>query len=373
MHPIALVTRTLASDARTSLIGSVTNLWLDGEPTDSEIVNYFIDNSRTGRQLDVHAAPGSVAGVVKLLAQLASGSVPFEDVTRQPYDYYKRNAKQESKQLRFAGLGVNIYCKYPTVLETMHNGDITANMKYVHQGVLTGLLPTAIDDARDGKLVWLGTCSSGRKQEIALKMRNCRGEGHQLRSMSPAIKPLVPGFYGVAVEPPWEVEKLDKVLTGWRTYRVCPSTGILMGDTGVYWKSEKFDSVCKYGGADEQPSSAKHLDEHECGVYVQWRPRVNNYNYHNGGWQVYAQCVAWGNVAMYTEGCRAEKVRLEKLYVVDTRVAGDSEAMELLRRVYQVPVVGWPTGGNFGFSELFREPTMEEFLGVDSLFDDRGR
>lgn len=386
MDATVMAVRTLAMDSRCALIGSVTNLWLDGEPTDGQIVSYFVDNSRTGRALDVWVAPADLGEVVKLLVTLAYGKYGLDDVDGNTRSYYSSKSKKNMDwlynpyyQLTFGKLPVRFYCKAASVLETIGPAaDITANMKYVRNGQLVGLIPAAIPDARDKKIVWLSTCSKQRKEEIRQKKVRLGSGGGQVPTnrigLSSGPLALVPGWYAVAEEQKQQFEQHQGVVAGWRTYRICDRAGLLMGDTGFYWKSDKLENTgCGAYSTNGLTADAEHMDEcMSCGIYVQWLPRRNNSSQHGRMYDVYAQCVAYGNVVMYTDGCRAEKVRLEKLYVVSKAASRNEQQMELLRRVYQVPVVGWPDVPT-GFSELFREPTMEEFLGVESLFDDRGK
>lgn len=378
MHPVALITRTLANHDSAWIIGSTTNLWLDGEPTEAEIVNFFADSEKTGRALDVWGPAGRVKELQELLVAVTIGwswtarRPGYGDkTTHVPYMILegKFTLSGQWNAYKF-GVSLHVYstgASVQDVLVTM-TSDITANVKYVHKGELTGILPSAIDDSRERRLVWLSTCSATRRTAIAYK---------QIKNQ----QALVTGFYATCVEPPPPPpEQYTGVLRGWRCYKLNMSpgqAGILQGDAGRYWRGTTFRAECAgklegKGSPDWPGHMAAHAEAAgggSCGIYMQFAPRMNH-----GNWQVYASVVAWGNVELYTHGARCQYVRIEKLFVVDPAIAGSQEDMEFLERVYQVPVVArvpmvpmdelWDGGAPV-------LPALAEFLGVEELWDDR--
>ncbi len=371
MHPVALVTRTLADLDSAYIIGSATNLWLDGEPTEAQLVNYFAD----GRSLDCWVHAKDVRAVTGLVEALTLGwswnankviVMEYSGRAHSPYmRFYGQFAPAYSNVTVRLKFELHIYSYGATVSDVLLTmaADITANMKYVHKGQVTGILPSAIPDSRERRLIWLGTCSRERRTAIEQRRQD---------------RKLVAGWYETCKEPP--PEPWTGVLSGWRCYKLKAAPGdpgILQGDAGRYWRGTRFQAECNgaYTGPNS-PDSPNHMQEHSeaqnggaCGIYMQFKPRINH-----GNWQVYASCVAWGNVHLYTDGARCQYVRIEKLYVMDTTLAKDAELLAFLERVYQVPVVGrvplvpmeqlWDGGKGV-------LPTEAEFLGVDGLWDDR--
>lgn len=342
------VVRVLSQHKDCWLYGSVSNLWLDGVPKDETIAQFYEDNMRTLRDLNVGCPADKVNTLVGLLSAAVARPLKVGKVGN-----LLAVKVNEHLMVRFQ------VAASPWDTLVVGNADITANMKYVQQEGLTEVLPDAIEDAKAARLVWLNTVSPNRSWEI----------NFQKTKQSRAA--LYPGFYGVCSEyipPPPPIEKYQGVLTGWRTYSWARAgygnsgfnavpVPVLAGDKGHVWGSGLFEGKCDGNGDMTDP---KHLEKCTCGIYLQKEPRTKKENT-----AVYAQCVAGGLVAMHTMGYRASVVRIEKLYVLD--YATPENWMKALGALYDcevtkpvIPLGSWGT---------YIQDLMD-FLGVEELFDD---
>ena len=99
--------------------------------------------------------------------------------------------------------------------------------------------------------------------------------------------------------------------------------GTLVGGLGIPLASRYDTAFCANGSRHQAP------DENcTCGHHLRWEPD------HFYG-DAMAQCVAYGKVWIWTEGCRAEKIRIDSIFIRSS-VAFLKEKLEAK---YGVPVV----------------------------------
>lgn len=341
------IIRVLADMEGVALIGSVTNLWLDGPPQDSTIVGYYEDAPKTGRDLNVVCRADAFSSVTKLIESIVVRKLTL---VRQNGIEIRVNTQL---MIRFT-IAASAWDALVTT-----RADITANMKYVQQNELQEILPASIEDAKEGRLMWLDTCSNGRRYDIENKRNKAK-------------KALQLGFYGVCAEPPPPpIEQYQGVIRGWRVYRWAQANSqvnmpVLQGDTGRVWTRSTFEGTCRHS-TKEAISDPDHMKGCSCGIYMHTLPRVN-WN----SWDVYAECVAWGNVVVHTNGkqgalreewgYRAQFVRIERLFCVSSDVEDDW--MRVLKAVYAV-------GVERPLFPLYNETMYAQYLGVPKMFNDR--
>lgn len=98
--------------------------------------------------------------------------------------------------------------------------------------------------------------------------------------------------------------------------------GVLVGGLGYPLTSRYDEAKCLAGGKHKSP------DTHcSCGHHVRWEP--DHY------YAAMAQVVCYGKVWLHSEGCRAEKIRIDAIYIKPHL----AHLKATLEEKYGVPVV----------------------------------
>lgn len=137
-----------------------------------------------------------------------------------------------------------------------------------------------------------------------------------------------------------EPEEFQGEFKGWRTFTVGFEDHAklrLHGSAGVMWESGELEAYCRANGYDD-PAIEAHLSKGTCtcGIYMTKALDRGHIVVALQQWQtVIAQCSASGLVVEHEHGFRAQRVRIDRLFVDDT----NPELLESLRKTYGCPVL----------------------------------
>ncbi len=120
-----------------------------------------------------------------------------------------------------------------------------------------------------------------------------------------------------------ETRKDTGFVVGYKFFHV-GAHGALVGGLGNVMPGRYDTAICANGRHHKAPA-----ENCSCGHYLRWEPD------HFFGTAM-AQCVAYGKVWLWTEGCRAEKIRIDCIYV---RSRVPENVRQQIAERYGVPVI----------------------------------
>jgi hypothetical protein len=112
-------------------------------------------------------------------------------------------------------------------------------------------------------------------------------------------------------------------VVGYKFFNTVDKNGLLYGGLGIGMKDRYDTATCAMGARHQAPHKSC-----TCGHHLRWEPD------HFYG-PVMAQCVAYGKVWLWTEGCRAEKIRIDCIYLRPSH----ADLKDKIEKLYKVPVV----------------------------------
>lgn len=135
-----------------------------------------------------------------------------------------------------------------------------------------------------------------------------------------------------------DIELVTEDLTGWRVYYLdydLPDGACLYGSRGTPWRTPELVAACTPtqwkgsligaidGQQEQQEQAVRHLSVGgcHCGIYSYKSPQqITNHSIRN----VIARCSNFGIVVEHEKGYRAERVRIDSLYLMRPSKASES-------------------------------------------------